>query len=281
MRTAHLYCNAKVMTYILEYVNSFISDLNLKLVVSKTDDYACSDTDIHIFIQTIPENILKESATKKIILLNIEQTTRDNFKTYVSNLLNNRIKVLDYSVENIQLLKSHPDMFYLPYQYNNKEISKLKRFITITEKAHDVVFVGVLSPKRRKIFDELSSKIKILHVNGEWYDPRDKKIASAKILLNVHYDSSYDIYEVPRCDRWTFAGMMVISEKSKWNEMLDISELVIFEDYDQIVDKVIRTVHNYDSAYKSFLEKYNTNIDRIASGRSGSVTYVKEMLQSI
>ena len=195
-------------------------------------------------------------------------------------ILDKQIKVMDYSVENIQLMGNNyrANQIYLPYQYNPTEISKLKKFLSVTEKKYDVIFVGGLSPKRKKIFDELSKRVSIFQVNDMWLDPRDKKIASGKILLNVHYDTDYNVHEILRCDRWIFAGMMVVSEKSIWDKMLDISNLVIFEDYDGLVDRVVSTIKNYDTVYKDFMTRSNEIIPSVVMGRTSSMNYAKEMM---
>src|ERR1044071_7883959 len=257
MSSKYLYCKNDIIQYMLEYINSFVVNLGLILVIKNQKDWdnlsVDSDNSIHIFVQSIPSNIL-HNHTNNIFLINTEQLTRTEYMNYSQNVLNFNVKILDYSVENIQLMGNlHRDkLFYLPYQPNPTEIFKLEKYVSSVEKKYDIVFVGCLSPKRQKIIDELNAKakIKICVINNLWSDTRDKEIASGKILLNIHYDSNYNIYESLRCDRWTFAGMMVISEKSTWDQMTDLSDIVIFEDYDKVVNKVIDIVQKYEHYYK-------------------------------
>ena len=59
--TKYLHCKQQVMPYMLEYINSYVSGLELKLVVecdADWDNLKISDNDVHVFVQTIPENIL-------------------------------------------------------------------------------------------------------------------------------------------------------------------------------------------------------------------------------
>ena len=269
-------CEEKIYRYMKEYIASFIDALNWQLLLINIGYNEYNNDDMYVFIQTIP-NILLENPGKHMAIINTEQMTLEendarhlplaNIKKILSDptaYLN--IKRFDYSIENIRLCNDN--MILLPYQYHINEITLLKKFIFETEKKYDVVFLGHLSPKRKKIYDDLVAKgINMLHVNGKWDNVRDQQISSAKILLNVHCFDSYSIYESIRCDRWTFAGMMVISEKSIYCDMLDINKLVIFQDYNKLVDIVVNVVNNYDQYYDKFMTEYQSCLNNIINKR--------------
>ena len=59
----------------------------------------------------------------------------------------------------------------------------------------------------------VANGIKVHKVSG-WGEQRDREIGKARILLNIHYSDTYNIYEALRCERWRFAGMPIISEPS-------------------------------------------------------------------
>lgn len=285
MLSKYLYCKNDIIPYMLEYINSFATNLGLVLVIKNQKDLDNlsidsdnSDNSIHIFVQSIPLHIL-HNRMNNIFLINTEQLTRTEYMNYAQDVFNFNVTMLDYSMENIQLLGNlHRDkLFYLPYQPDPREIFKLEKYVSSVEKKYDVVFVGCLSPKRQKIIDALNAKIKICVINNLWSDMRDKEIASGKILLNIHYDSNYNIYESLRCDRWTFAGMMVISEKSKWDQMTDLSDIVIFEDYDKIVNAVINIVQKYEHYYKIFQEKLRQKFPLIKENRIAALNYINEI----
>lgn len=281
MTNRFLCCNPDIFKFISDYASSIMSDLELKLLVTDINYYSYNNEDTYIFVQKIPEKLLV-NPIDNIFLLNIEQCTRNNYKTYITNLLNKNIKIIDYSLENVKCFGNNKNIFYLPYQYTNKEINKLKNFMLITPKTYDVVFVGHLSPKREKIFNELKQKgLKMLNINGKWSDARDVEISSSKVLLNVHFADDYDIYEVLRCDRIVLAEMMIISEKSTDNVSLDINELVIFEDYDNLVNKTVDIIQNYNSYYQTFISKYNQTINGIKNERVKHLIYLKDTLSQI
>ena len=83
------------------------------------------------------------------------------------------------------------------------------------------------------------------------------------------------IFEHIRCDRLIFAGKLVISEKSDYQELLDISSHVIWEDYDKIIIKIKEVLDNF--------EKYNykKNFSKIIENRKNILKYsLSKMLQS-
>ena len=256
---------------IIEYVLSFGKKFALKLAeLKKLPSY--NDDDLYIFIQRIPDSLMKEpTLCKNMILLNIEQITTPKFKDMMKEVLLKNIKVIDYSIENINLIKEFSDnpIGYLPYQYEPSEISKLETFVKNVPKFFDVAFTGWLSPRRKEIISSLQNKgFKVQLVKNEWANSRDFKITSAKLLLNVHYNESYNVYEAIRCDRWTFSGMMIVSEDSFENEALDINKLVIFEKYDKLVDKISEILENYNKYHEEFILKYREMIEDVKKNRS-------------
>jgi len=269
----------------IEYMESIINGLQLKyLIVNDTNKYPYNDNDIYIFIQKIPDKLLLRQNNDNILLLNTEQYTRDHIKKYLTDIMNKNIKIIDYSPENIKCFNNDTNIKYLPYQYNDVEINKLKHLFLTTNKKYDVVFIGCIlpkSPRRKKIYDELEKRgIKMLNIYGKWNNARDIDTYSAKILLNIHHADDYNIYESLRCDRLIFSGMMVISEKSINTNLLDINELIIFESYDKLVDTVIDVINNYDSYFETFISKYNQTIDNIKNERLGHLTHLNYILNN-
>ncbi len=279
MKNVYLCCQPDILKYMNDYLQSIISNSKLKLLIINTNNYQYNEHDTYVFIQKIPEKMLNGHYQNKIFLLNTEQCTRDEYKAYINNLADRNIGLIDYSIENISCI-NNKNIINIPYQYNDTEIDKLKKFNSTIEKKYDVVFLGLLSQKRHHIYSNLEKRgIKMLNVNGKWNDDRDISVYSAKILLNVHFADDYNIYEAFRCDRLIFSGMIVVSEKSIANDTLDINELVIFEDYDKLVDKVIDIIKNYDIYYKNFIDKYNKHIDKIKNDRLNNLKQFETDIQ--
>lgn len=263
-------CLKNTYPYFEEYLNSLRRYIKMNLMLTDNYEKITYDTKTnYVFCQKLPEKLLNDSQYhNNITLINTEQVTRENIYNYCNNVLNNNINVVDYGIENIIYMGNKKNNLLVPYQYNDLEINKLKTFVTDIPKTYDVAFIGCKSTKRLNIINGLIKKgIKVLILDGLWRDDRDKKIASCKLLLNIHYHNSYNIYESLRCDRWLFSEMMVVSEDSNMNSSLDINKLIIFEKYDNLIDKVVNVIENYDKYYTQFKEEYNNSINGIKQKR--------------
>jgi len=275
-----IYCKNFDYNYFVEYVDSFIKVIgNVKVICSDTldsYDYINDDSHLHVFFcQCFPYEIFNKNL-KHAILINTEQATLPRANQNLKGFLAKNYNIIDYSLENIQIIDNQTSMFYLPYQYS-EEIDKLKLLVEKTPKYYDVVFMGHGTPRRDSIQCELKNRgINILSFNGVFKDARDSLVSKAKILLNIHCSDEFNVYEAFRCDRWILSGMMVISEKSINNTILDINELVIFEDYHKLVDRIINVVENYDSHYKSYKEKYDLSLENIKKTRYDALMNIKQ-----
>lgn len=259
-------CEKQIYKFVIEYIESIITHTNCKLLlVDNINEYNYLTDRIYICLQRLP-NIRQNN----ILLLNIEQLTRLEYRNNIIQTLKHGQQIIDYSIENINLIKEN--LLYIPYQYNKTEI-KLLENLNNTEKIYDIVFIGCLSERRKKICQELEKKgIKILYVDNKFGIERDKEVVKGKILLNLHFSEEYNIYESFRCDRWIFSKMMVISENSLNNDILDISDLIIFTDYDNIVNRVVKVVNNYSKYLNRFLKKHKENIEKISMQREKNIS---------
>jgi hypothetical protein len=229
--------------------------------------------DFYIFCQSIPVEILNKPIHYKICLFNTEQLS---IKTWyekcmpdiVKSYLNLGIPVIDYDLYQSTIL-SNANHTYVPYQYYKKENKYLKNLVHSTAKIYDVAFCSVGKSKRRKdIYNELiKRKIKVIDVKG-WKNDRDTQIAQAKILINIHFEDDYQVFEHLRCDRWAFAGQLIISEESESDELLDINKLIIIEKYDSIIDRIKEVLKNYNKYNSTFSAKLKLEKNKLINNRS-------------
>lgn len=275
----HKYCcyNSIVYTYVSEYVDFIVNQTNLERLVVDKMSHIYSEQNIYIFIQTIPDLSI---SYKNIILINIEQLTRTNFYDYVKTCLDRNIKVFDYSIENIDFIDKYDSISWLPYQINTDENNKLCEY-NQTKKLYDIGFIGAISNKRNYILSELINKgysvLKILAFG----DVRDKMMASAKILLNIHFADDYNIHESLRCDRHLFSNTIVVSESSHKDNILDTYGLVFFSQYSNIVDTVIKILNNYDYYINQHEQKNKIMLDTINNNRKLKLDYFNKYIEGL
>jgi len=208
-------------------------------------------------------------------MINLEQLSRPSmlsqYFTTFSRIRESypRLQLYDYIQGNIAVLKSlNISAKLLEYQYRHDEVEKLKRFCTAGPKETDVVMVGCMSSDHRmNIFNALRAKgVNAKLINNLWEDDRDREIAKAKILLNIHYIPEYQFFESLRCARWIFANKLVITETSGHSENYYLNKYMMIEPYDKIVEKVVETL--------AFYNENATNYDIIDSDNAREKLYL-------
>lgn len=200
---------------------------------------------IPIFIFDLDEHLISFNLSKKIQILNMEQMSIYPRYLLVRQFYDKGYSLIDYSMAH----RLHfPKTTILPYLYNEKEINHLKSLHKKYE--YDICMIGCNSEARFKIFNALLSKgIKMIDAKG-WGDDRDSVVANSKILLNVHFRNDYQIYEHLRCDRWMFAGKIIISESSIEDEELDLKNVYFYE-YEDLVEACLKHLASFENTLLS------------------------------
>lgn len=108
-----------------------------------------------------------------------------------------------------------------------------------------------LDYKRNKMWNLLNgaadkNKWNIINIVG-WGEEHDKIIKECKIIINIHHFDCFNIFEHIRCDRLIFSNKIIISDKSYKQENLDINKYVIWEDFDNIINKTTYILDNFNT----------------------------------
>ena len=110
---------------------------------------------------------------------------------------------------------------------NNRNIQSLTTFINTDE------------PRRKKLLDKLSQS-KLNHINKSncKYKKRLKELyQDTKVLINIHQTPHHDTFEELRCLPALQNGVIVISERSPLNHLIPYNDLIIWTDYENIINK--------------------------------------------
>jgi hypothetical protein len=243
----HIYCDKSTQHFFIDYINSILTNYSERVVLVNELTHINSNN-IVIFIQSIPNTIdLSYFNYNKVFLLNTEQLSRN---VVITNIINTEISIIDYSLTNISYLKDYNKyVHYLPYIVNKNEIVDY-------EKTHDVAIVSGLSPHRSYIKNALYEKnLNINEVTG-FYKDRDELLFKHKILLNIHFDETYKVFEQMRCNRCIFNKMIVITEKSI-DVDYELKPYIIECEYDKLVETTINVLNNYEYFYNKLFESFN------------------------
>ena len=246
----------------------------MKYRVVITDEVKQDDEDLYIivggaeFCDVIP---------KKYIVYQFEQTnvTYNNVKDiwftqkYI-HFLKNALDVWDYSMSNVEYLKKNYDITsirYIPLRYS----SSIDRAPKIHNKDIDVLFMGSLSDRRKRILDNLGKKVN-LHIgkNNLWREERDKLVSRSKIIIKIQfYDNG--ILELPRISYLLSNRALVISEKGREKNLSkEMDKYMVTCTYKLLETKILEYLKkpNLNQIRKKFYAKwketdYSKNFDFI------------------
>ena len=214
----------------VKHLDSFLFFLNSDL---------CPETDVPIVVRYYNEELLPPS----FIYYNTEQLTSKKNKLKLDYIINyikkhNIKEVWDYSKSNIELFLNNSIVAkYVPLQTPKSYSDKLQNYRN-EGIVYDVGFCGSVTQRRQDIFNELrKNNINVKVIYPVFGEERDKELAKCKILINIHAEEDYNIFESSRCDAWLSIGVPIISENS-----LDNDSRCINVEYDQLVSKVKETL---------------------------------------
>lgn len=262
------YCYKNVWQIFEDYINSIINFLikkfnykvNLELYEVIDFNIDIKSKNKYIFIQCLTASIVHICNTRNctnIYLINTEQLCRkyDNWCNMINNYPQN-INYLDWTFENIKYY-NNKNVKYLPYQVNYKEIKNY-------EKEFDICIIQPFQSEYRwNIINELRNKYNLnINIITGYGDERDDILFRHKIILNISYSPCANMLETIRCYRCVFNKMIVISDEKK-DEKLLLKDYIIFEKYENMCDKIVYVLNNYNDIYNKLFNNFNlTDIEK-------------------
>ena len=112
-------------------------------------------------------------------------------------------------------------------------------------KLYDVAFVGTLTPRRQKALDGLRHQrpdLRVLVLTDAFGQARNALLARARVLLNIHADNEYLVFEEIRCAPAIYNGLCVVSETSLFDPQHPLFPHIQFAPYESLVDTVGRVL---------------------------------------
>ena len=162
--------------------------------------------------------------------------------------------MIDYINTNFKYYDNKYNKYLLPYQINHCEIFK-------TNKQKNVCLIGTINnipSNRQNIINLLKQKNINVDIISGFNTARDVNLFKYKIILNIgYYPDNCKVIETFRCDRCIYNKMIVVSDMKDNIEEYYLKEHIIFTDYNNIPDKVIEVINNYDEYYNKLFSKLN------------------------
>ena len=133
---------------------------------------------------------------------------------------------------------------------NNRNIQSLTTFLDINQL------------RRKKLLEKIS-ETNLIHSNvNDCFDKSElqKLYQNTKVIINIHQTPHHDTFEELRCLPALQNGVIVISEKSPLHHLIPYNNLIIWTDYESIVDKTKEVLENYEKYYQNVFTEKNINI---------------------
>jgi hypothetical protein len=177
------------------------------------------------------------------ILYNTEQLTRPDVLDFAKIQKNNSniIEIWDYSQANIKIWQSLGayNVKHVPLKLWPEYKQEIESYNLSKTYLYDVGFCGWISGNRRMsmISKIKNSNIRLKTIDGIYGRERDTILAKCKIILNIHFDTHYNIFEQLRCFPWLDTGKTVVSENSLDNDQRCVN--VEYEDIPKTLEYLL------------------------------------------
>lgn len=262
--------------YLINITKILIEELNIhsEIFIYSTSNknipskFLINEWDNIVFVQRIDEYIYitfrkksrkRNDINRRIFLLNTEQTTRDKLMNNLvyKDINKYNVHIIDYSLENIKIIKNvFPNIKYIHFPFpfeicNEEDIDKNKDVISLKSSLY-----------RRNIINSLD--VKVNDFLNKWGEERDEIISQHKVLLNIHFDKNYKIFESIRCFQALKYRTLIVSERSVEDEKTLFKDYIFFVDIKDMNTKLNDVLSNYEKYYSEiFSEKNIINIKKV------------------
>lgn len=282
MTTIYIIIDDNIKNVAIEYAVSIKNKLQAQIINISTNEYhiikSLNKLSKYIFFGIRYTNYIRyyerdNLNSSNVFFVNLEPLTcngsysKYNFLQEVLMFHANYpfIKLLDYSQENVIILKNYNiHSTYLPYQCNNNEINQ-----TMINKTWDVVTCSSWCPRIENVYNNIPIYYNKFSIGNPvlWGTERDNILFNSKIIINIHHrENDYKILEELRITRCILNKLIVISEESTFSNIYPLSKYVIFVDYNNINEKVNDVLNNYEKYYNEIYKDFDiSNVDALLS----------------
>jgi len=191
----------------------------------------------------IGSRAVADSVPANTVIVNLEQLRGNNLEaqSIYADLLQ-RLAVWDHSQRNIAELRALTGNERV-HRIGIGFVPQMQRIAPAAEQPTDVLFYGSLNDRRRAILNALQEAgLTVRCLYGVYGAERDRAIAEAKIVLNLHfYEDS--IHEIVRTAHLLANGKAVVCECNPATEIdEDIRRAVVARPYGELVETCVALI---------------------------------------
>lgn len=177
--------------------------------------------------------------------------------------LNNSDIIIDYSIPNIYNVSScnlfrsfSKKHFYISSSIYDLYFIKENRNINIL-----TTFINTSEPRRATLLNKINS-LKISHINiSNCFEKNNLQelYKNTKIIINIHQTEHHHTFEELRVLPALECGVIVICENSPLYKLVPYYDYIIWTNYDNIIEKTLEIMNNYDYYYDLIFSKEKIN----------------------
>lgn len=195
------------LLYVEVFELLYYSLTNLGHQVTLSHEIERHSINILVGFHTVPPNSLKHS-TPKTIFLNTEPLGIKSAPILSQvKAWSKKCEIWEYNQANIDILKGKAKLFTFGYQKELERIPKME------VQDIDVLFYGAINERRKVILEAIEARgLKLYATFGMHGDDRDKLVARAKVVLNMHYYEEVSLFEAVRVFYLMTNSKAVVSE---------------------------------------------------------------------
>jgi len=259
--------DARIFAYMCDYLNHLKKHLETNFnIIFQIYQYKDANIPLNvisginkvIFIQRIVPFIYNKismyyNGKVQMYLLNTEQSTHNNYNVF-QHLDTCPVEIIDYSLENLVIIKKQfPNIktWHFPFP-----IFIQKHKIRLSKKEYDIVSLNN-SVYRNNVL----CNIKYKDFNGLWGKERDHIIEKSRIMLNIHYNNDYNIFESIRCYHAFENGCLIVSQDSENPNLILLKECFFIEKLPNLINCVNNVLQDYENIFNDIFS--DNNIDKI------------------
>ena len=122
-------------------------------------------------------------------------------------------------------------------------------------------FINTNESRRKKLLNNIKNK-NLSHINiNNCFDKSKLQniFKQTKVLINIHQTEDHNTFEELRCLPALQNGVIIVSETPPVKHLIPYNDLIIWCNYDNIVDKTKDVLENYEYYHNKIFTKKNIN----------------------
>ena len=216
--------------------------------------------------------------------LNNRNIHNQYFKIARNPEFKNKFKVIDYSLENKYIWETEFNTIVSgiiqPVYFLELEIElELKNSNSYKEKKN-LDYISLINHDYRPEF--IKNNLPRIGNNiqnflGYFFNDRRNVLKRSKILINIHCGNNYRIGELFRIYEALAHKVIIISQHCFKNELIELQDFIIFVNDEDMENKCLEVLENYDKYYNLFfggdnLSRLNETILKISNDNNNTIT---------